>query len=80
MKSDWHPRGTPTWPDWKKAQAGQRFEHVRSGRRGTFVKIARNRNNGAVVDWDPVQVGAVMMPASRANVIAPAFDLRPIDG
>jgi hypothetical protein len=67
----WHPRGEPTWPDWKKAEPGARFEHVRTGARGTFVKVSRNRHNGAVVRWDT-------QPARDAYVIAPAFDLRPI--
>jgi hypothetical protein len=73
----WNPRGEPTWPDWKRAEPGQRFEHVRTGAQGTFVKVSRNRNNGAIVDWDPTQPwqkGPV-----RGNVVAAGFDLRPID-
>jgi hypothetical protein len=77
MAAKWHPRGVPTWPDWKKAKPGTRFEHVRSGRQGTFVKASRHpSHNGAIVDWDPTQPwqkGPV-----RANVVAPAFDLRPL--
>jgi hypothetical protein len=76
--SAWHPRGEPTWPDWKKAKPGQRFEHVRSGRQGTFVKVSRNRHNGAIVDWDPTYPWQHGKPV-RANVVAPAFDLRPIN-
>jgi hypothetical protein len=69
----WHPRGEPTWPNWKSAEPGTRFEHVRSGRRGTFIKVDKNRNNGAVVEWDDVGFGV-----RRTTVIAPAFDLRPV--
>lgn len=68
-----HPRGTPTWPDWKQAKPGTRVEHVRSGRQGTFVKCSRNRHNGAIIDWDDTGFGV-----SRANCVAPAFDLRPV--
>ncbi len=68
----WHPRGTPSWPDWKQAREGQRFEHVRSGAKGTFVKVSRNRNNGAIVRWDAAS-------DRTSYVVAPAFDLRPIE-
>lgn len=66
----WHPRGEPTWPGWRTAEPGTRFEHVRSGAQGTFVKPSRNRNNGAIVRWDGL--------SRNSNVVAPAFDLRPI--
>jgi hypothetical protein len=73
----WHPRGEPTWPDWKKAKPGQRVEHVRSGDRATFVAVSRHRNNGAIVEWDPTH--AWQASPVRAYVIAPAFDLRPVE-
>jgi hypothetical protein len=66
----WHPRGEPTWPDWRSAAPGTRVEHVRSGARATFVKPSRNRNNGAIVRWDGLD--------RNSTVVAPAFDLRPI--
>lgn len=72
----WHPRGEPTWADWKKAQPGDRFEHVRSGRQGTFVAVSKSKSNGAVVDWDPTPFSKDQ--PIRANVVAPAFDLRPL--
>lgn len=74
----WHPRGTPTWPDWKQAEAGQRVRHVRSRREGTFVKVAGKRTGDqtAVIDWDPQPPFTV--PA-RGAVVAPAFDLEPVD-
>lgn len=69
----WHPRGTPTWPGWKTAAPGTRFEHVRTGRRGTFIKPSRHRNNGALVHWDGQPEGRTVY------VVAPAFDLQPIE-
>lgn len=70
-RNDWHPRGETTWPDWKKAKEGQRFEHVRTGAQGTFIKVAKSKNNGAIVRWDG--------GSERSYVVAPAFDLRPIE-
>lgn len=74
-----HPRGEPTWPDWKEAEPGTRVERVGSGRTGTFVKVG-NRHPGlrtntfAVIDWDPHGRFGVQ----RGRVDAPAFDLRVI--
>ena len=79
--SKWHPRGEPTWPDWKKAVPGTRVEHVRSGRRGTLARVVDGRTAGnryAVVDWDGGY--SVTGHTYRGRVVAPAFDLRPIDG
>jgi hypothetical protein len=25
MTAAWHPRGEPSWPDWKQAEPGARF-------------------------------------------------------
>lgn len=63
---------TPTWvwPDWRNAETGTRFRHVRSGREGTFIKPSRNRNNGAIVRWDGQR--------EFSNVVAPARDLVPL--
>jgi hypothetical protein len=76
MQQTWHPRGEANWPDWKKAKSGQRFKHVRSGRQGTFVRVSPNRHNGAIVDWDSTEFSGGK--PVRANVVAPAFDLRPV--
>lgn len=69
-----HPRGEPTWPNWRKAKSGTRVRAHRTGATGTFVKPSRIRNNGAVVDWDDVGFGV-----SRDNVISPAVDLEVIE-
>jgi hypothetical protein len=73
----WHPRGEPSWPDWRDAKPGTRFEHVRNGARGTFVGVSPNRNNGAIVDWDARHAWQHGKP-TRGVVVAPAFDLRPL--
>lgn len=67
----WHPRGEPTWPDWKTAEPGTRVEHVRSGATGTFVRAIILGNSHAVIDWDDTGFGV-----SRGRVVAPAFDLK----
>lgn len=72
----WNPRGVPTWPDWKQAEEGQRFRHVRTGRQGTFVRVSPSKSNGAIVDWDPTPFSGGK--PVRANVVAPAFDLEPV--
>lgn len=67
----WHPRGTPTWPDWKSAKPGTRVEHVRSGYQGALVRAVHGRTQGAryaIIAWDN---------GARGRVVAPAFDLRP---
>ncbi len=66
----WHPRGTPSWPDWKQAKEGTKVVHVRSGMTGTFVRAVTAH---AVIDWDHPQFGI-----QRGRVVAPAFDLRPL--
>lgn len=65
------PRGKPSWPNWRKAPAGTRVEHVRTGATGTFVKPARCKHNGALVDWDDRGFGV-----QRGKVVAAAYDLR----
>ena len=86
----WHPRGEPTWPDWREAEPGvTRVEHVRSGARGTFMRWPRSqvkgRNPGyAVIEWDARSVqrinqfnGLPYRPGpSVGRVVAYAFDLR----
>lgn len=72
----WHPRGTPTWPNWKKAAPGTRVEMIGTGRQGTFVKASRNRHNGAIIDWDPTPFSGGKVV--RGYVVAAAFDLRPL--
>ena len=77
MDRNWHPRGIATWPDWQSAQPGQRFEHIRTGARGTVIKpIIGKRGNGMhlSVEWD-ARNG---FQPQRGNVVAPAYDLRPI--
>lgn len=72
-----HLRGPVNFPNWRKAAAGTRVQHVRSGRTGTFVTATGRSGVGsgghAVVDWDDVGFGV-----TRGSVVAPAFDLRPI--
>jgi hypothetical protein len=68
-----HPRGTPTWPDWKQARPGQRVQSVRTGWTGTVVKVKTGRAGSsgfAVIQWD--------RSGSTGRVVAPAFDLRPV--
>lgn len=78
----WSPRGDPTWPNWKKAKPGQRVEHVRSGHQGTFVRLPRTQAGRspryAVIEWD-ARPGTVMNKPVVGRVVAPAYDLRPIE-
>jgi hypothetical protein len=79
MNAKWHPRGETTWPNWRDAPPGTRVEHVRSGATGTFVKPSKARNNGAIIDWDPIEIaGGIPIGTRRGYVVAAAFDLRPI--
>jgi 2'-5' RNA ligase len=79
----WNPRGTPSFPDWKKAKPGTRVRHVRSGRTGTLRravnvdKPARGGNRFAVVQWDHGPTGQHVGPGQgvTGRVVAPAFDL-----
>ena len=75
----WHPRGEASWPGWKSAEPGTRVEHVRSGRQGTFVRavVRSGSTRFAVIDWDATQPW--QSGPSRGRVVAPAFDLRPVD-
>lgn len=87
MTKPWHPRGEVMFPDWRTAEPGTRVEHVRSGRTGTVVRpspMAAARARGGpdgggaaylIVDWDDTGFGT-----SRGRVVAPAFDLRRVDG
>lgn len=74
----WHPRGEPTFPDWKKARPGTRVEHVHTGARGTLKRSVHGKTPGsrfAVIEWD------ARPPMNRiviGRVIAPAFDLRKV--
>lgn len=80
-KDRWHPRGTPTWPDWKQGKEGQRVEHVRSGMQGTFQRAIVGKTAGtrfAVIAWDG-QPGLGNGEPVIGRVVAPAFDLRPIE-
>lgn len=85
----WHPRGEPTWPAWRDAEPGiTRVEHVRSGRRGTFMRWPVPRRGGnpgyALIEWDPrpgsVVNGFTGIPyqpgPSVGRVVAYAFDLK----
>ena len=75
MVSTWHPRGEPTWPEWRKAKPGTRIEHVRSGRTGTLKRVVDRRNGYVVIVWDAHE----RWPReTEGRVVAPAFDLRPI--
>ena len=38
--------------DTKAAKPGDRFKHNRSGKTGTFIRMAKNPRNGAIVEWD----------------------------
>ena len=71
----WHPRGELTWPEWRDASPGARVQHVRSGRRGTFVRWPKTpplRNPGyAVIHWDDNGYRGGI-----GRVVAYAFDLR----
>lgn len=86
-----HPRGEPSWPDWKQAEPGMtRVEHVRSGRQGTFMRWPRARRGTgsppyAVIEWDPAPgmvknsfTGVPYRPGpSVGRVVAYAWDLKP---
>lgn len=77
MDANWHPRGEVTYPNWKSAQPGDRVEHVRSHYRGTVVHAIVGTISSArylVVDWDDVGFGI-----TRGRVVAPAFDLKPVE-
>lgn len=89
----WHPRGPRTWPEWRKAVPGvTRVEHVRSGRRGTFLRWPRQQRPGnpgyAVIEWDP-KTGTVVKNAFTGlqympepyigRVVAYAFDLKVVE-
>jgi hypothetical protein len=78
LVDNWHPRGEVTWPDWRDAKDGTRFEHTRTGRRGTFHHPDKNPHNGAIVTWDPIEIDGFELKARRSNVVAPAFDLVPL--
>jgi hypothetical protein len=76
----WNPRGPQTWPEWRKAVPEvTRVEHVRSGRRGTFVRwprTHRGRTPGyATIRWDGVP-GVLHGKPITGRVVAFAFDLR----
>jgi hypothetical protein len=62
MKAGPHPRGPVMWPEWRKAVAGVRVEHVRSGYQGSFVRWPKTppgrRPAYAVIKWDPLAPGA----------------------
>ncbi len=77
LDRDWHPRGKATFPDWKRARPGQRVEHVRTGAQATVIRAVLGKNGRGLhlaVLWD-ARNG---LPAARGNVVAPAFDLRPV--
>ena len=87
MSSTWHPRGEPTWRDWKVAPVGTRVRHNRSGRTGTLRRVvgAERRSGGsryAVIQWDNDKLGRPVEPGAGVvgRVVAPAFDLTPIEG
>jgi hypothetical protein len=71
MARKWHPRGEPTFPDWRSAKPGTRVAHIRSGRTGTVVRPCPTY---LVVDWDDVGFGV-----SRGRTSAPAFDLKRVE-
>lgn len=83
-RTGWHPRGEATWPEWRKAEPGvTRVEHVRSGRRGTFVRWPKvqqkGRNPGyAVIEWDVTSADGKRFATSKGRVVAYAFDLREV--
>lgn len=71
---------TWTWPDWRKAPSGTRFRHNQSGRLGTYIGPAKNRNNGAIVVWDntPFPVRSVDGEPGHVFCVAPARELTPL--
>ncbi len=79
----WHPRGTPSFPDWKTAAPGTRVRHVRSKRTGTLRRVVnadkrqRGGNQLAVIQWDHDAIGRHVGPGMGVSgrVVAPAFDL-----
>ena len=80
-----NPRGEPTWPEWRKAKPDvTRVEHVRSGRRGTFVRWPKSqlkRSPGyAVIRWDPVvpDSESFLGQPFTGRVVAYAFDLKQV--
>jgi hypothetical protein len=74
-----------TWADWKKAKPGTIVRHNESGREGTLVKTVlpkRASARYAVVRWHNDKLGRPTDDESKmttGRVIAPAFDLTPVD-
>lgn len=56
---------TWTWPEWRKAKPGTRFEHVQSGAKGTYVRPSKSRNNGAIVRWDGMNRDSTVVSPAR---------------
>lgn len=79
-----HPRGEPTWPEFRQAIPGEtRVEHVRSGRTGTFARWPKTppgkTNPGyAVIEWDVHNAAGRRFASNRGRVVAYAFELRAI--
>lgn len=81
-----HPRGNPTWPEWKTATPGTRVRNVVTGYTGTLRRVSPGRRGGsagnkwALIQWDNDALGRPVEPGTgvTGRVVAPAFDLEVI--
>lgn len=70
-----------TWPNWRKAARGTRFQHNLSGKTGTLIRPARGRHNGAIVVWDeyPFPVRSVDGADGHVYFVGIASDATPLE-